>query len=60
MPTAIVGDGIIGPDSDGDDAFDDDTYASVNPMRLSTKAWDNETGLEQARTRTSLTSASTY
>ena len=40
---------IVGPDTDDDGDFDENdepgTYAAANPLRFSTKYWDDETGL---------------
>jgi len=38
---------VIGPDEDGDGDWRDDAgpYAEANPIRFSTKYWDDETGL---------------
>ena len=40
---------IVGPDTDDDGDFDENdepgTYAAANPIRFSTKYWDDETGL---------------
>ena len=40
---------IVGPDTDDDGDFDEydepGTYAAANPIRFSTKYWDDETGL---------------